>query len=138
MCNGDSSYTTDNTAGITAAPSYPCQPTWTGSSPSITPSAVGTENTTVRLIMVVSLWSRGTSCVSPYTNCNFNSNAYNAATSSLQLTFTASAWSTQLVRLWTITPPSAPAAASSLSGVLGAQALAAPGVAALAAAAALY
>jgi hypothetical protein len=56
----------------------------------------------------------------------------------LKLTFNGSAWKSGIVGLTPIAANAAPVAAKSLSGIAGAQALAATSAAALAVAAALY
>ena len=89
------------------------------------------------MVTVVSLWATA------------NTNTANASGSTIpakylwsangfQITFKASAWKSGIVGLTPIPANAAPVAAKSLSGIAGAQALAATSAAALAVAAALY
>jgi hypothetical protein len=85
------------------------------------------------MISVVSLWStsNGSAPVVAYTIQGWAVNGF-------KLTFNGSAWNSGIVGLKPLTANTAPVAATSLSGIAGAQALAATSAAALAVAAALY
>lgn len=82
-------------------------------------------------MVVVSLWSLGD------TSTDQAASVWTGK-QSLQLTWTGAPWSTALRKLGTIAAPTPATDAASLSGIAGAQALAASTAAALAAAAALY
>jgi len=87
-----------------------------------------------RLVVVVSLWSKGNEISSV---AAIAANSF-ATIQDMTITFSAQKWSTELQALAAITAPGAPGAAATLSGIAGAQALAASTAAALAVAAALY
>jgi len=89
------------------------------------------------MITVVSLWSTSNTNTALAATTTIPT-LYAWATNGFQITFTASAWKSGIVGLIPLTANTAPDLAKSLSGIAGAQALAATSAAALAVAAALY
>jgi len=126
--------TAASAAGAAASTTTQCANSYTATAGSAANAGTATAANAVKMITVVSLWATS------------NSNYANAAapttslwsTNGFQLTFTGSAWKSGIVGLTAIPASTAPVAAKSLTGIAGAQALAATSAAALAVAAALY
>lgn len=122
----------------TVGPSTPsttsqCADTYTATAGQVAGAGADTAANAVKMITAVSLWANS--------NVDGSGNAYSEndwAKNGLKLTFTGSAWKSGIVGLTAIAAGTAPVAAKSLSGIAGAQALAATSAAALAVAAALY
>lgn len=122
------------TAGAsTPSTTSQCADTYTASAGAVAGAGTATAQNAVKMITAVSLWATS----------NVDGSANDAtvslwATNGLKLTFNGSAWKSGIVGLTAIAAGTSPVAAKSLSGIAGAQALAATSAAALAVAAALY
>ena len=89
------------------------------------------------MVTVVSLWATSNTNTANAAITTIPT-LYDWATNGFQITFTASPWKSGIVGLTPLTANTQPDLAKSLSGIAGAQALAATSAAALAVAAALY
>lgn len=129
MCNAS---TTAYTAGQI------CDATYTYSGVSATTGTAGaTAANAVPMISVVSLWALGNDGSQVKTSATIGAGTWNTK-QDLKITFNQGAWSNNFASLTALAAPTQPVAAKSLSGLAGAQALAASTAAVLAAAAALY
>lgn len=124
----------NSVVGAAASTTSQCANTYSATPGLAASTGIQTNANTVKMITVVSLWATSNSNtagdVAPTTTL--------WATNGFKLTFTGSDWKSGIVGLTALPVNTAPVAAKSLTGIAGAQALAATSAAALAVAAALY